>query len=127
MCKIDAAVTPPTANFSALSKNCRRLISPCAYPLNRFKSSCGKSDAFFRSMGLPQLIGGNVRLLRDCLSAGTVLSLLKNTFRRPLYLRKVSCGPGFCTGAASCPQRERFEGLCQTNFLGFPGIWTRAL
>jgi hypothetical protein len=45
-----AAVTPPTANFWAPSRNWRRLIPPCTYPWNRCKSSCGKSEAFFRSM-----------------------------------------------------------------------------
>src|SRR5262249_17040521 len=39
-----------TANFFAPSKNERRSISPCTYLSKRFSSSCGKSEAFFRSM-----------------------------------------------------------------------------
>src|SRR5580692_1681425 len=49
------AVSPPTANFLALSMKSRRSISPCTYLSNRFSSSCGYSLAFFRSISCPRL------------------------------------------------------------------------
>src|ERR1700693_4687579 len=47
---------PPTANLCAPSRNSRRSIPPCTYRSNRFRSSCGKSHAFLRSMGASLLI-----------------------------------------------------------------------
>src|SRR5215469_5693457 len=54
------------ANFCAPSKNWRRLIPPCTYPSNRFNSSCGKSEACFRSMLGAPLASGNRRLRAQC-------------------------------------------------------------
>src|SRR5580704_14673102 len=47
---MDTAATAPT-NFPALSRNPRRSRPPWTYLSNRLRISCGKSDAFFLSMG----------------------------------------------------------------------------
>src|SRR5262249_10110266 len=71
-----------TANFFAPSRNARRSMSPCTYLSKRSKSSCGNSDAFFRSMMLLSC-RFVVRIISHVLRAdGQVGSLPRQTGRR---------------------------------------------